>query len=58
MCLICVDLAKGTLTAFRAKQNLNEMVIGKELEGDEVEHIEEVLEKIQNLELLERTGSM
>jgi hypothetical protein len=58
MCLICVDIAKGTLTAFKAKQNLNEMVIGKELDRSEAEHVEEVLDKISNLELLERTGSM
>ena len=58
MCLICIDIAKGTLTSFVAKKNLNEVVLGKELSRNEAEHVEEVLEKIQNLELLERTGSM
>lgn len=45
MCLICVDLAKGKLTAKEAKGNLKEMI--EDISDD---HFLEVLDLIDDIE--------
>lgn len=58
MCLICVDLAKNRLTSLEAVRNLTEMVQGKELDPEQAEHVDEVLTRIQQQELLEKASTM
>ena len=49
MCLICVDIIKEKLTSSEAFKNLWEL-----MEDMDKEHVEEVVEKIINLEQKER----
>ena len=57
MCLICIDLVKQKISAMEAKRNLNELIVGSEFDESQQDHIEEVLELIDQFANLEKVGS-
>jgi hypothetical protein len=44
MCLVCIDLAKGTLTIKEALRNFSEVV--EKMEEEDPKHVKEVLTKL------------
>jgi hypothetical protein len=51
MCIVCIDIERGTLTLREARRNFGEM---SESLGDHVKEVEEILSKLEIEELLKK----
>lgn len=52
MCLVCIEIAKGSLTLDQARRNVNEMVEAAKWLEDK-QHLEKVKKELENVSTVE-----